>query len=168
MGAYQINNGKLAMLKRYAERKLRKTYTKWVGSSDNSKRYFKGLNGKLLCVGDGRFLNNGIKRNIGGEIVANAHERSSSRAARWYNPLLATICCVNCGSICIRLFGALCSQLKFTSSVKFNYKLIMINNKHSCAWNWKKFLYSSGRPNKNNYRSSAAAIAIKWPTRNHI
>ena len=30
------------------------------------------------------------------------------------------------------VFGALCSQLKFTRSVKFTYKLIMINNKHSC------------------------------------
>ena len=29
------------------------------------------------------------------------------------------------------VFVALCSQLKFTRSVKFNYKLIMINNKHS-------------------------------------
>ena len=36
------------------------------------------------------------------------------------------------------VFGALCSQLKFARSVKFNYKLIMINNKHSCAWNCKK------------------------------
>jgi hypothetical protein len=28
------------------------------------KRYFKGVNGKILCVGDARFLNNGMKRNI--------------------------------------------------------------------------------------------------------
>ena len=36
-------------------------------SSDNNpllKRYFKGVHGKILCVGDARFLNNGIKRNI--------------------------------------------------------------------------------------------------------
>ena len=46
--------------------------------------YFKGVNGKISCVGDARFFNNGIKRNIkyprqnrrdivGGEVVANAH-----------------------------------------------------------------------------------------------
>jgi hypothetical protein len=44
-------------------------------------------------MGDGRFFNNGIKRNkkysrqnrcdiVEEEVVANAHERSSSRAAR--------------------------------------------------------------------------------------
>ena len=37
------------------------------------------------------------------------------------------------------IFGALCSQLRFTRSVKFNYELIMINNEHSCL---SKTLYS--------------------------
>ena len=49
------------------------------------------------------------------------------------------------------VFGALCSQLKFTRPVKFNYKLIMINNKHSCAWNWKKFHSSSGMLSGKTY-----------------
>ena len=37
------------------------------------------------------------------------------------------------------VFGAMCSQLKFTRSVKFNCELIMINNEHSCL---SKTLYS--------------------------
>jgi|LakMenEpi03Aug12_release.lakeMendotaPanAssembly.Ray.scaffolds.fasta_scaffold734362_1 hypothetical protein len=37
------------------------------------------------------------------------------------------------------VLGPLCSQLKFTRSVKFNYELIMINNEHSCL---SKTLYS--------------------------
>ena len=37
------------------------------------------------------------------------------------------------------VFGAMCSQLKFTRSVKFNCELIMINNEHSCP---SKTLYS--------------------------
>ena len=37
------------------------------------------------------------------------------------------------------VFSALCSQLKFTRSVKFNCELIMINNEHSCL---SKTLYS--------------------------
>ena len=63
--------------------------------------------------------------------MANAHERSSSHATiddtilAWL-PYAALI-------VGRSVFGALCSQIKFTRSVKFNYKLIMINNKHSCA-----------------------------------
>ena len=37
------------------------------------------------------------------------------------------------------VFGALCSQLKFTRSVKFNCELKMINNEHRCL---SKTLYS--------------------------
>ena len=55
--------------------------------------YFKRVNGKILCVGEARFINNGIGSNIkyprqnrcdivGGEVVANAHELSFSRSAR--------------------------------------------------------------------------------------
>ena len=104
------------------------------------KSYFKVVNGEILCVGDARFLKNGMKRNIkyprqnrcdivGRQVVANAHERSSSHATiddtilAWL-PYAALI-------LGRSVFGALCSQLKFARSVKFNYKLIMINNKHS-------------------------------------
>ena len=101
------------------------------------KSYFKVVNGEILCVGDARFLNNGMKRNIkyprqnrcdilGREVVANAHERSSSHATIddtiliWL-PYAALI-------VDRSVFGAMCSQLKFTRSVKFNCELIMINN----------------------------------------